>query len=54
MNQKEYELLADWVRYCKDMPLDDVAINILAAKLSVYKTFDRNKFLTACGLESEK
>lgn len=54
MTKKDYELIADWAAYCKDMPLDLVALEILATKLEGDNPkFDRDKFLTACGVTND-
>jgi len=61
MNQKEYNLIAEVIRYAidKEYPSSNTEVIEKLAKYMTLKlefnypkTFDRTKFLKACGIES--
>lgn len=59
MRKKDYELIGDAFRYGNTIPADENQLywvaDFLASKLERnYPEFDRQKFLTACGIDTHE
>lgn len=48
MTTTDYERIASWVKYCKDTPVDDLFIVVLAQLWASDPSFDCDSFLTSC------